>query len=332
MEKIDFVILWVDGNDPEWQREKKKYLNNDNETSSGTVRYRDWELLKYWFRGVEKYAPWVNKIRFVTWGHIPKWLDTGNPKLSIVKHEDFIPKEYLPTFNSNVIQYYLDKIPGITEKFVMFDDDIFILKKINEKDFFIGNKIRDTYGEMPIYYSKKGDKYPHCWLNNMQVVNQYYSKKKVYLKHPFKYFNIKYGVKINFKTIYLSLIGQFCGIYNPHICMAYSKQTYKKLWDLCGKELKEASKKRFRCTEDYSTLLVRYIDLLDGNFIPRNNSFGKRYELSCDNSKVYNAINKQKYKVLCINDSDETIDFEETKRNLCQCFDEILPEKSSFEK
>ncbi|MFQ7238932.1 MAG: Stealth CR1 domain-containing protein [Roseburia intestinalis] len=22
-EKIDFVIIWVDGNDPEWQKEKK---------------------------------------------------------------------------------------------------------------------------------------------------------------------------------------------------------------------------------------------------------------------------------------------------------------------
>ena len=24
-EKIDFVIIWVDGNDPEWQKEKRMY-------------------------------------------------------------------------------------------------------------------------------------------------------------------------------------------------------------------------------------------------------------------------------------------------------------------
>lgn len=35
------------------------------------IRYRDWENLKYWFRGVETFAPWVNKVYFITYGHIP---------------------------------------------------------------------------------------------------------------------------------------------------------------------------------------------------------------------------------------------------------------------
>ncbi|MBQ6357217.1 MAG: capsule biosynthesis protein CapK, partial [Solobacterium sp.] len=38
-------------------------------------RFKDWGLFKYWFRGVEKFAPWVNKIYFITWGHVPTWLD-----------------------------------------------------------------------------------------------------------------------------------------------------------------------------------------------------------------------------------------------------------------
>ena len=27
MEKIDFVIIWVDGNDPKWQEEKSRNTN-----------------------------------------------------------------------------------------------------------------------------------------------------------------------------------------------------------------------------------------------------------------------------------------------------------------
>ena len=110
-EKIDFVIMWVDGNDPKWQTEKNKYTPPLNADAS-ICRYRDFDLLKYWFRGVEKYAPWVNKIHFITWGHIPSWLDTNNPKINIVKHEDYIPRKYLPTFNANTIELNVHSIEG----------------------------------------------------------------------------------------------------------------------------------------------------------------------------------------------------------------------------
>ena len=69
--EIDFVVTWVDGNDPAWRQEKAKYSGAGNWDDS-EERYRDWELLQYWFRGVEQFAPWVRKIHFVTWGHLPE--------------------------------------------------------------------------------------------------------------------------------------------------------------------------------------------------------------------------------------------------------------------
>ena len=102
MTTIDFVILWVDGNDPDWQRDFRQARRTENEDAS-EIRYRDWRNLHYWFRGVERFAPWVRKIHFITWGHLPAWLRVLHPKLHIVNHADFIPSEYLPTFNSNAI-------------------------------------------------------------------------------------------------------------------------------------------------------------------------------------------------------------------------------------
>ena len=96
-EKIDFVIPWVDGNDEKWRKDKNFYWNEQlgikSEDANNNARFRDWENLKYWFRGVEKFAPWVNHIYFVTYGHIPEWLNVNHPKLTIVKHEDYIPKQ-----------------------------------------------------------------------------------------------------------------------------------------------------------------------------------------------------------------------------------------------
>ena len=126
MEKIDFIITWVDGNDDNWQKEKSKYNPNGGENCKS--RYRDWEQLKYWFRAVEKYAPWVNKIHFVTWGHLPEWLNTDHPKLNIVNHKDFIPEEYLPVFNSVAIEIHMHRIKGLSDKFVYFCDDFYLMQ------------------------------------------------------------------------------------------------------------------------------------------------------------------------------------------------------------
>ena len=115
MDKIDFVLPWVDGSDSAWIKQRNEYLGIKNDQTQDS-RFRDWENLQYWFRGVEKFAPWVNHIYFVTWGHIPSWLNTDHPKLTVVKHEDYIPKQYLHTFIGSEVYpnslYILMMIPS----------------------------------------------------------------------------------------------------------------------------------------------------------------------------------------------------------------------------
>ena len=91
---------------------------------------------RWWFRAVEKFAPWVNKIHFVTYGHLPKWLNIDNPKLNIAKHSDFIPQKYLPTFSSFPIEVNLHRIKGLAERFVYFNDDMFLLKTSKKRIIF----------------------------------------------------------------------------------------------------------------------------------------------------------------------------------------------------
>ncbi len=144
--KIDFVLLWVDGSDLRWLEEKNRYSDSGGivSASQSAARYRDWDNLQYWFRGVEKFAPWVNKIYFITWGHTPSWLNKAHPKLKIVNHRDFIPEEYLPTFNSNAIELNLHRIDGLSEHFVAFNDDMFIIDHVEARDFFI-ERIIDAF-------------------------------------------------------------------------------------------------------------------------------------------------------------------------------------------
>ena len=126
--EIDFVVTWVDMNDPKWKADFSKYSKKgiDNTTNEfSEARFRDHGFLKYWFRGIEKFAPWVRKIHFVTSGQKPEWLNVDHPKLSLVNHSDYIPEKFLPVFNSCLIEIYMHKIPDLTEHFVYFNDDFF---------------------------------------------------------------------------------------------------------------------------------------------------------------------------------------------------------------
>ena len=130
-DKIDFVILWVDGNDPKWKRRRAFFSPEEKDNGSTENRFRDWGLLRYWFRGAECFAPWVNRIFFVTDGQIPPWLNREHPRLRIVSHEEYIPPQYLPTFNSNVIELWLHRIPELAEQFVLFNDDMYLIAFTN---------------------------------------------------------------------------------------------------------------------------------------------------------------------------------------------------------
>lgn len=331
MSKIDFVILWVDGNDEKWIKEKEKYQSDKKLLSASASRYRDWDNLQYWFRGVEKFAPWVNKIYFITWGHLPKWLNVNNPKIKIINHKDYLKEEDLPTFNSNAIELRMHEIEGLSELFVAFNDDTFIIDNIKPEDFFVNGIPKDEYAENPIISFGTKSQTAHASMNNMDIINRNFNKRNVYKKHFFKYFNYRYGIK-NFRTLLLLPWPAFCGIQSSHLPVAYCKETFKKVWKKESEILEKTCASRFRMYTDVSHWTMRNWQLCEGNFMPRSKKYGKYYTISKNNKKLLQHIVKQKTKIICINDTNDEINFEESKNEINNAFKVILPEKSTFEK
>jgi len=330
MSKIDFVILWVDGNDPKWLEEKNKYLNDKKMLTASASRYRDWDNLQYWFRGVEKFAPWVNNIYFITWGHVPSWLNINHPKLKIVNHKDYLDEKNLPVFNSNAIELEMHKITGLSEHFVAFNDDMFIINNVEESDFFRNGKPCDNFVENNVIAFGKHGQTMHGVLNNMDIINRHFRKRSVIRKNFFKIFNYKYGMR-NFRTIFLLPWYAFCGFHNHHLPLSYCKSTFIKVWKLEKELLKKTLTHKFRTNDDITHWVMRYWQLCEGNFTPRSIKFGKYFDVSKDNSKLINYIEKQKCKTICINDTNDDIDFNKSVVEIRSAFENILPDKSSFE-
>lgn len=330
---IDFVILWVDGSDPEWLKEKNKYQNDRVNESNSVNRYRDWGLLPYWFRAVEKFAPWVRKIHFVTWGHIPSFLNLNSPKLHIVRHDEFIPAECLPTFSSHSIEMNIHRIPGIAENFVYFNDDMFLLKPMSEEDFF-KNGLPCTYGgEVPLELVGEIGIWQHAVVNNMGIVNKHFPKRESVQKYKQKYTDKSYRWKDNLRTFLLEKFhpDYFTGFKNLHAPVAYLKSQFEEVWRAEPEKLWATSKNRFRTCEDVNQWVVLWWQIASGNFSP---AVIDNLVMSINNdtiNELCDTIIEQKHDFVCLNDPDGDIDFDDLAGRLKNAFELLLPEKSVSE-
>ena len=328
-QQIDIVIPWVDGSDPEWQQEFRKYsaLSTGRDDNS-EIRYRDWDNLQYLFRGIEKFAPWVCKVHFITTGQKPKWLNLDAPKLNFVRHEDFIPKEWLPTFSVRPIELNLHRIEGLSEQFIFFNDDYFLLRPVKPERFFRGGlpcdmAILDT---LPI--GPRG----HMLMNDMKVVNSHFRKNAVLKKNPTKWLTPKYGSQL-FRSMALMPFSEFPGFRNHHMPQPFLKSTFREVWEVEEPLLREVSSHRFRDITDVNQYMFRYWQLMDGRFFPSNIAKGTcRYNLTDrDADKLATAIRAQKSDILVMADSEDVSDYDGIVAKVNAAFDTILPEKSSFE-
>lgn len=339
---IDFVITWVDQRDPKWLEEKEYYAKREEAGDSREQRYRDWDTLKYWFRSVEKYAPWVHKIFFITCGHLPKWLNIENPKIQIIKHSDYIPDKYLPTFSNRPIELNFHRIEGLSEHFVYFNDDMFLTQNVTEKMFFNKGVPCDT-AIMTVYCLGREDKelkkkVPIEAIRatpafDMIPINRNFDKNTVIKKNFFKWFNLKYGFEW-VRTLLLLPWNSFPAMANYHLPYSYLKSVYSEIWEKEEEILDSACVHRFRKTCDINQWVMGYWQIVSGRFYPRNPHIGKYFEFGSDdssNEEIFNAIRKQKYKMICLNDGDVTENFEILKNKLVESFHTILPQKSSFE-
>ena len=332
IEPIDFVITWVDGDDPAWREEKQKYSQKKDDDDR-EERYRDWELLKYWFRGVEKFAPWVRKIHFVTWGHVPEWLDTNHPKLNIVKHEDYILEECLPTFNSAVIEIFLHQIKGLSEQFVCFNDDMFCINKVTPEDFFIDGKPCDMLAFQPVIANPDNPIMSYRYMNNSLVIAKHFDKRENVKKQPWNYFKIGYPLLYFCYNILEMAFPRFTGFYTVHNPYSFCRKTFIELWEKEKEVLMETASHKFRNRGDVNPYLFREWQKLKGEFKAKNITKNFAYfNIGENNTNMYKVIRNQKKKIICVNDANHPIEFEKIKKELKEAFECILYEKSSFEK
>jgi hypothetical protein len=189
--KIDLVYLWVDDTDKNWRAQKDKWLEIIKgqkpvyADAAIDARWRDNGELLYSLRSVEQFVPWVNHIYIITgFGQIPKWLNTKHPKITIVPHEQIFPSDALPTFNSNSIEMCVSNIPGLSEHFLLMNDDLFFNRALTPRYFFdYRGRARVRFSSMSNHYKnieqwkQRANEYEQILILSAQLIDNLFGKK-----------------------------------------------------------------------------------------------------------------------------------------------------------
>lgn len=312
--KIDIIVPYVDETDSEWQKDfnyykeleiEKGIQKQSNTQAFAKERTRDWEAFRFWFRGVEKNCPWVNKIFLVVQrkSQIPSWLNINHPKLRIVLHEEFIPKELLPVFSTLIIETFYYRIPDLSEYFIVSNDDFYFINKIPENLFFDNNKINQG---LKGYRNKDWTCGNPTWEAIIRNNNNFLEKEII--KQPtnqfYHYSHLPDGEIKSFEKDFMD---------------KYYDKIYQSLYI-----------SRFRHPKNLIPSLL-YIDTM------KYLNYGKLDDRVYKYSN-YVAINSntdfEKYKnceMICFNDTAAVDDFSICKNNLLVFLNKMLPKKSSFE-
>ncbi len=336
---FDVVLLWVDSKDPKWLSDFKKYAPTRNTIASHDCRYRSWDNLEFIFRGVDFFMPWVRKVHFVTHGHTPDWLNCNCKALNIVKHSDiFENKGDLPTFNSNAIEVNFDKISELSEKFIIFNDDTYVLNKLDTERFFINDLPVDflvqSFKRSGFLYNciKSKNSFNAVAINNnIDLINRDYSKSTLFGEY-FYSSNYKPGSRFN-NFISNIIYKNYPWLTLNHVPQPHLKSTITEAWKKYPDSLTNTSSNKFRSTTDTTHYLFRYMNLATGNFFPQehNDTLSVLINSSSAMKKLLEQLDG--IRLLCLTDTEDLLEaeFEQAKELFNIYLRAILPDKSDFE-
>lgn len=133
---LDVVYTWVDDSFDGYSDSLMAHAQDNRDANPNRTR-DNLETLRYSLRSLERFAPFVRNVYILSCRpQVPDWLDTSRLDIRIVHHDEVIEERFLPTFSSFSIVSHLARLPGLSERFLYFEDDMLAFAPLSLSDFF----------------------------------------------------------------------------------------------------------------------------------------------------------------------------------------------------
>lgn len=288
---IDYVVPMVFHQDMEWRDALMSAGRRYDETNTEEfVRYRSWGTEQLLVKCVKRFMPWIRTIYVLLAQESQKqpWMD--DEEVRVVYHEEFIPKKFLPTFNSRCIEMFLKNIPDISELFIYGNDDMYPVAPLKEEDFFVDGKPCLHYTEKP--FPEAPNAYHIAALGGLNFIAGQFGKRynRTWLK-------------------------------GGHNLTPMVKSTWEKLWN-DHREKIEHSITPFRDIKNYNQWLCPWWHFLSGNYFdhsPKRCYTGTRKSVEEVVATIHSDI-----QVVCVNDNECEKDYMKYGRAVRRALEEKL--------
>ncbi len=142
---IDAVITWVDGANPAHRAKRQRYMRQAAaplvENGVNPHRWESSDEIALCLQSIAANAPWLRRIWIVVDGDGPDLSSAPRSirsRITIVDHQEIFRgfEDALPTFNSLAIESMLWRIKGLADRFLYFNDDVFLTAPLSPEDVF----------------------------------------------------------------------------------------------------------------------------------------------------------------------------------------------------
>lgn len=280
---MDFVVPMVFDDDPLWRNDYLSLRRVYHRKAYYSFYFRSWGLEHLLIKAVKRFMPFIETIHVLLAreSQIKDWMiDEG---VHVVLHEDFIPKEFLPTFNANTIEMFLHRIPMLSEEFIYGNDDVFPLSPFFETCFF--DKGLPCQHYFQIDYPKEPNTFNKFCMSGLNMIAADFGQK----------FTDKW------------LVG-------GHSLSPFLKETCEEVWERYGDKIM-ASITKERSEINYNQYIFAFYQYFTKRYI----GFVPPRTFICaamPTDKIRSVVNRDNVGVVCINDHDIINDFDERRETI----------------
>lgn len=290
---IDFVFPYVTSDDINWQQLYKNALTgSESDWAAGVERFRDNGMLKYVFRSIETHMPWINKVHMIVMSdsQVPRWINRNT--VDIITHDEFMPKELLPTFNSCTIDMFLSRLPRVSNNFIFSNDDLITFKDLPSTYFF--------HGSTPVY---------NINLRNYKTTAPGdITRQNVY-------------------NLILNTNQSGRVVTTQHGTVSYRKDWIQECFEKYQKEIINSCSK-FREPKNYNQYLYAFYQMFEKTILNDSKDIISYTVKSSQVNKIFED-EFESHDFICINDDNSAI--KDVWDEIIKKIDRLLPNKSKYE-
>ena len=258
------VIAWVDGDDPKLAIKGTNILQWDRiPVGSGAhpTRFASSNEIRYCVLSILRFAPFVRNIFIVTDEQDPgisadvrKYFPERSGSIRIVDHREIFKgyENYLPTFNSISIANMIWRIKGLSENFVYFNDDTFLIREVKPEEWFVDGRpvLRGRWVPAPL---------PRALWNSIRIssTGKFLVGKSMNQGHHSIWVSGMQPALLGFRFRY------FTNSHTPH---AVNRRLVEEYFSKNGPVLEKNISFRFRDHSQFTFIsLSNHLQLIEGN-------------------------------------------------------------------